>query len=241
MKFIVFKESDFNRSGLEKLLAYLEIRDLKAELNMFVYEENRGKHSGVGSLDCGSVGCLIGHGPYAGIEKDPNDKWMTYALKEFLSLEVNCILYKFLFSYNWEDVKQDQLEAAILRLKYILENRFIPYYTEKDDNELCEIWKDEVNRYFELKENSRINPYVEVIKDNGGNIIIQNFASKQAATYYFQGDEEILERDLTLVLNGDNLSEWETHGMYFIDLNRIKDLHNYKVYSEAEIKEMLGN
>lgn len=54
-------------NNLKKLADYLMSGDLKAEFDMSTYDDDSGTNVLV--VNCGTVGCAVGHGPYAGIEK----------------------------------------------------------------------------------------------------------------------------------------------------------------------------
>ena len=70
------------KANLALLSKYLKRRKLKAKFDMgtFTYhqEDEEGDYSHL-RTDCGLVGCAIGHGPYAGIEKFMHEDWFTYS------------------------------------------------------------------------------------------------------------------------------------------------------------------
>jgi hypothetical protein len=68
--------TDKQESNLRILAAYLLSGNLKADFNMEVYNENNSL--GIDKTDCGSIGCAIGHGPYAGIPKNSDENWPIY-------------------------------------------------------------------------------------------------------------------------------------------------------------------
>lgn len=86
-----------NKVNLLKLADYLE-GELKAVFNMEYYADMSGSMSGENRHNCGSVGCAVGHAPYAGITKLPNEPWETYALRVF---DVTPHEFDFLFHGRW--------------------------------------------------------------------------------------------------------------------------------------------
>ena len=75
---------------------------------------------------CGSCGCLVGHGPYAGIEAYPIENWMGYCYRVFgTRIHKNCPLWHWLFSAEWAE-NHNTLAHAIGRLKQVLDTGDIP-------------------------------------------------------------------------------------------------------------------
>ena len=71
-----------NRDNLRKLANYLE-GDLKAGFDMGKFTERITSEEEDEAVNCGSVGCALGHGPWAGIEKLPTEKWSEYCERQF--------------------------------------------------------------------------------------------------------------------------------------------------------------
>lgn len=104
------------RDNLKKLSEYLLKDNLKAEFDMSCYND-----SGFSSSledHCGTVGCAVGHGPYAGIYKNKGDDWGEYARKSFTSGEGS--LYKWCFDSFWVSTDNTP-KGAGLRIKWFLE------------------------------------------------------------------------------------------------------------------------
>jgi hypothetical protein len=68
---------------------------------------------------CGTVGCAIGHGPYAGIKKRRNETWTRYAERVFTNGWFYQPLYQFLFEGDWWQV-DDTREGVVKRIHYAL-------------------------------------------------------------------------------------------------------------------------
>lgn len=68
------------KQNLLKLVKYLEQPKLDAKFNMVCYGDETITTS---STDCGSVGCAVGHGPYAGIRKFKSEDWYQYSRRVF--------------------------------------------------------------------------------------------------------------------------------------------------------------
>lgn len=73
--------NEYKEGNLRKLAAYLLKGDLMAEFNMSRYSDCPSN----GVTECGTVGCAVGHGPYAGIPKKKDETWEGYAYRCFLN------------------------------------------------------------------------------------------------------------------------------------------------------------
>lgn len=107
------------RENLEKLATYLESGSLKAEFDMSHYT-NRGYWDE--ATDCGTAGCAVGHGPFAGIEKWPMESWSDYCHRVFIR-EVTMkqgLFWSFLFSAGWSETKFNQAIHAAKRIRHFL-------------------------------------------------------------------------------------------------------------------------
>lgn len=119
--------------NLSKLKSYLKKGELKARFNMAVFSEIG--RSGQIFTDCGSVGCAVGHGPYAGIKKKPEENWNEYTERVFGFRVLQAISaisspWSWCFDSNWAEVDNTAFGAAI-RIEYFLRNNRVPkFYTE---------------------------------------------------------------------------------------------------------------
>jgi hypothetical protein len=125
--------TDKQESNLRILAAYLLSGNLKANFDMEVYSENNS--SGIDKTDCGSVGCAIGHGPYAGIPKNNNETWGIYTGRAFSNHIFH--LWQYCFSPSWSYIDNTPQGAGQRILNFLndspeyqkwLENRY--YYDE---------------------------------------------------------------------------------------------------------------
>lgn len=116
-----------NRTNLRILADYLESEELKAAFSMETYSEAGAEYKPV----CGSVGCAIGHGPYAGIPKAAEEAWAEYTERVF-DLDMNEL--RWCFSGLW--AKYDNTpQGAAKRIRYLLEHGAPP-----DDFLNCPPW-----------------------------------------------------------------------------------------------------
>lgn len=110
-----------NKENLNKLADYLLSGQLKADFDMRRFDDG---HLGMAAPICGSVGCAVGHGPYAGIEKHKNECWSEYS-DRFSGLKTSCIIYvaewDWCFNPKWADVDNTP-EGAAKRINYLLNN-----------------------------------------------------------------------------------------------------------------------
>ena len=85
-------------ANLEKLAAYLERGELRARFDMIRFCAVNHKYS----TECGAVGCMVGHGPYAGIAKSEDEEWNGYSKRVFAPKSDNAdSLWKWLFCMGW--------------------------------------------------------------------------------------------------------------------------------------------
>lgn len=124
-EFVAVDISPEIRSNMERLAAYLEQQDgLKAEFDMSDYwvsdeEQNDSVcQGGDYRTDCGTIGCAVGHGPYAGVVKRECESWGSYHRRCFppLTSAVGC----FCFAASWHAVDNTALGAA-KRIRTILD------------------------------------------------------------------------------------------------------------------------
>lgn len=109
------------RENLKTLAAYLLSGKLKAEFNMKNYTDNP---TDFYAPICGSIGCAVGHGPYAGIPKKDRERWDAYVHRVFgvevFEYKINTI-FSWLFGGGW--IYHDNTpEGAAKRIIYYLKN-----------------------------------------------------------------------------------------------------------------------
>lgn len=103
-------------NNLFKLAHYLLKGKLKAEFDMGRYSDISHR---CGATLCGTVGCAIGHGPYAGIKNPECLNWDEYSLKSFGLAQYHEGAGHSLFSWRWMDVDNTPNGAA-KRILYLL-------------------------------------------------------------------------------------------------------------------------
>lgn len=115
------------RQNLLKLADYLSrfCETPERQFDMTEFDEVRHRCSTQGQvLDCGSVGCAIGHGPYAGIPKHDDENWFDYALRVFLpgpqGSRVGYLAWDWCFSIAWARTDNSPGGAAA-RIRWLLE------------------------------------------------------------------------------------------------------------------------
>ena len=89
-------------ANLRKLAEYLvSKRNKRAEFDMKYYTELRNVDAADTTTECGSVGCAVGHGPYAGIPKYQDENWLQYAKRSFYNGIGD--MFDYLFSDDWAE------------------------------------------------------------------------------------------------------------------------------------------
>jgi hypothetical protein len=114
--------------NLAKLSEYLLAPRLKrnTKFDMSDYVGSLGDRIEIGYEEmenCGSVGCAVGHGPYAGIPKAKAECWDSYSSRCF-SGEDNDV-FQFLFGSDWAEADNTRKGAA-KRIQYFLETGEVP-------------------------------------------------------------------------------------------------------------------
>ncbi len=132
MRHIRVKFTPEQRANLKRLAEYLLSKKLRAKFNMETYADSMHEFYGT---SCGTVGCAIGHGPYAGIAKYPKESWIEYSDRAFGSV---VHFSDWLFSDKWAKTDNTPRGAA-LRIKYTLKHGVPRDYFEQmeGDAPLC--------------------------------------------------------------------------------------------------------
>lgn len=85
-------------------------------MQCFNENERRKTHSN----ECGSVGCAIGHGPYAGIEKTERD-WLEYSERVF-GIDRRAVEWDYVFDDKWS-AYDNTPQGAARRLQEVLDGK----------------------------------------------------------------------------------------------------------------------
>ena len=101
-------------NNLRKLIKYLR-GELKAQFSMDVFSEFGG---GIDQTDCGSIGCVVGHGPYAGIRKRKNESFFDYSERKF-GLPLEGDEWNWCFSAIWH-ITDNTPTGAAARIERLL-------------------------------------------------------------------------------------------------------------------------
>src|SRR6185436_14807510 len=111
--------------NLSKLADYLLSGKLKAEFDMNWFDA--GDDSAPHLHDCGTCGCAVGHGPYAGITKESGESWLDYCLRVFgvdggegWFETLPSPEWDWLFNAYWAEIDNTP-EGAGLRIRWLLE------------------------------------------------------------------------------------------------------------------------
>jgi hypothetical protein len=104
-----------NRDNLKILSDYLIKGELRAEFGMGFFTRSFNEEM---SLDCGTIGCAVGHGPYAGIPKQIGESFADYSERVFTTDDN---VWEYLFSCGWIKTDNTALGAG-LRIKYYLKH-----------------------------------------------------------------------------------------------------------------------
>ena len=99
-----------HEANLRKLAAYLRQPKLMAEFDMSAFDSHHSSQRR-NLTTCGSIGCAVGHGPYAGIQKYMGEEWGRYSERVF-GLVVSNPNWMWCFDANWEVSDNSPVGAA---------------------------------------------------------------------------------------------------------------------------------
>lgn len=102
------------KENLLKLATYLMSGDLKADFDMDRFDDRHTEPAV--KKTCGTVGCAVGHGPYAGIRKYATESWMEYSNRAF---KLSDSEWYFCFGANWAQI-DNTAKGAGKRILYLL-------------------------------------------------------------------------------------------------------------------------
>lgn len=121
MEHLPVELTEQQRSNLKKLADYLlhGVRGSVFTMRHFDIRHTRGP----GEVTCGTAGCAVGHGPYAGIPKLEPEKWTEYSRREFINDNsfTGIKAWDFCFHSIWSG-HDNTAEGAARRLLYLLEH-----------------------------------------------------------------------------------------------------------------------
>lgn len=110
------------RYNLKTLADYLLSDALKSDFTMSYFCSY--SPLGYGVSTCGTVGCAVGHGPFAGVPKDPDEKWSAYSYRMFIDTEIDNaadLAWDFCFSNIWS-AYDNTPQGAGHRILYLLKH-----------------------------------------------------------------------------------------------------------------------
>ena len=91
----------------------------RTRFTMAVYSADGG--AGEMQIECGSVGCAIGHAPFYGIEKNPSESWFAYSRRTLINRSTDdSSESRWCFSGDWAPIDNTKTGAA-QRIIYLLQ------------------------------------------------------------------------------------------------------------------------
>lgn len=106
------------RENLKRLAYYLLEGKLKAEFDMRKLTQEAFVDIGDARITCRTVGCALGHAPYAGIKKEKLEDWFDYSERVF---GVPCLTrtFDYIFSGEWEPIDNTALGAGRRLIRFL--------------------------------------------------------------------------------------------------------------------------
>jgi hypothetical protein len=111
-------EQQNRRTNLQVLATYLAYADKPEEVKFDMMSYSDPKHS-YDSTTCGTTGCAVGFGPFAGILKEHYETWFSY-VKRTLVPQVGSVEFDWCFSAYWNQVDNTP-EGAAKRIQLMLD------------------------------------------------------------------------------------------------------------------------
>ncbi len=111
--------SDYHEKNLRTLARYLlkYVPRSGVRFHMMDYAEEGHAYS----TDCGSVGCAVGHGPFAGIEKFKTEGWYDYSSRVFGLITLGGdTMHNWCFGGGWH-LFDNAPRGAALRILWLLD------------------------------------------------------------------------------------------------------------------------
>lgn len=106
------------RKNLGRLAEYLAAPGPKpARFDMAHYADT----AHIDSTECGTVGCAVGHAPFAGIRKWPTESWHSYVERALGCSPFEGFDFDWCFA-SWWALVDNTPEGAALRIRYLLEH-----------------------------------------------------------------------------------------------------------------------
>jgi len=110
----------------------------RARFSMAVFTEDEGWSDGKRTT-CGTIGCAVGHGPYAGIPKRADEIWVQYAGRVFgIAPHIKEDEWEWCFSDKWAGIDNTPKGAA-QRIMWLLDKGLPEDWEDQmdGDSELC--------------------------------------------------------------------------------------------------------
>lgn len=121
--------SDYHEGNLRRLAAYLR-GPLRAKFDMEWYGDADTVNLDLLPTTCVTVGCAVGHAPFAGVEKLRTEGWPEYSKRVFgLTSEDQ---WAWCFDLCWVGIDNTPVGAAS-RIEWLLDG----HYIEKDFWDAC--------------------------------------------------------------------------------------------------------
>ena len=120
---------DLDVRNLQRLAKYLE-SGLKPGTE-FDMKHFYNSHEADAATECGTVGCAVGHGPYAGIPKSQEETWAEYSYRVF-GIPSYSNAWEWLFGVRWaySEKFSDHLSAAKRIHVFLKAGNSIPWSSE---------------------------------------------------------------------------------------------------------------
>ena len=106
-----------NKENLTKLANYLLQGAVRAKFDMSYFHTTDDEDYHV--TDCGTAGCAIGHGPYAGIPKLAHEGWWDYSYRAFGVTEDRA--WDWCFNVGWY-YHDNTPQGAARRIMYLVDH-----------------------------------------------------------------------------------------------------------------------
>lgn len=115
------KEQEDNLRKLANyLMRFSKLKRPKSTFDMSKFSDGEAFAIARKETECGTFGCAVGHGPYAGVAKRKNENWNDYAERAFGAVMAEGV-WRWLFSSLW-CVTDNTPAGAAKRIRWYFEH-----------------------------------------------------------------------------------------------------------------------
>ena len=133
--------------NFKTLLDYLRKGKLKAKFNLEMYSDGLKEIE----TDCGSEGCAIGHGPYAGIEKLSTEAWFEYHSRTLTNSNNELWAWCFGMDNGFMNEELSELDNVVIKMHIALNEGVPAIFEGKKRGEITQLINSLKTKFLNLQ------------------------------------------------------------------------------------------